>query len=33
MFLFTDRLKDIATTKADAVQANWTACLRGTTLT
>ena len=32
VFLFTDRLKDIATTKADAVQANWTACLRGTAL-
>jgi hypothetical protein len=32
VFLFTDRLKDIATTKADVVRANWTACLRGTAL-
>jgi hypothetical protein len=33
VFLFIDRLKDIAITKADAVRTNWTACLRGTTLT
>jgi hypothetical protein len=32
VFLFTDRLKDIVTTKVDVVRANWTACLRGTTL-
>jgi hypothetical protein len=32
VFLFTDRLKDIVTTKADVVRANWIACLRGTTL-
>jgi hypothetical protein len=32
VFLFTDRLKDVAVTKADAVRGNWTSCLRGTAL-
>jgi hypothetical protein len=32
VFLFRDRLKDVAVTKADVVRTNWTACLRGTTL-
>jgi hypothetical protein len=32
VFLFTDRLKDVAVIKADAIRSNWTSCLRGTAL-
>ena len=32
VFLFTDRLKDVANTKADAIRSNWTSYLRGTAL-
>jgi hypothetical protein len=33
VFLFSDRLNDIAIAKADAVRSNWTSCLRGAAIT
>jgi hypothetical protein len=33
VFLFSDRLKDVAIARSGAVRSNWTSCLRGTALT